>query len=225
MRQSNIIQIQSPTVTDEITIDIDSSTLHDLHTIGGLKAFLRRAHAGAPGEDFNEEDEMADPESTGSCSRLDDQPDTHKADVTKCEEEEPARDLANESRDAASITEGQFGRVVEIIAEESGVDVNDFDDTTVFTDAGIDSLLSLMICSRISEELDIQAAADNTLFTTCNTLRDLRHLLAPTDNATRTMGTTQEERNETNIETPSVDSSAASIHSPIRCRPQSPEVS
>ena len=198
---------------DEITIDIDSSTLHDFHTIGGLKDFLRRNYAGRAGEDCNEEDEMAHSESTGSCSELNDQPaDTRKIDVTECEKE-PGRYLANESRDAASITEGQFGRVVEIIAEESGIHVNDIDDTTVFTDAGIDSLLSLMISSRISEELDIQAAADNTLFTTCNTIRDLRHLLAPTDNVTTTMGATQEKRNETNIETASVGSSTASIHS------------
>ena len=199
---------------DEITIDIDSSTLHSLHTIGGLKDFLRRSHAGRAVEDFNEEDEMADSESTGRGPKLNDQPaDTHKTDVTKFEEREPVRYLANESREAASITEGQFGRVVEIISEESGIDVNDFNDTTVFTDAGIDSLLSLMISSRISEELDIQAAADNTLFTTCNTIRDLRHLLAPTENATTTMSATQREMNETKIETASVGSSAASLHS------------
>ena len=199
---------------DEITIDIDSSTLHSLHTIRGLKDFLRRTHAGRAGEDFNEEDEMADRESTGSCLELNDQPaGTHKTDVTKFEEREPASHLAKESRETASITEGLLGRVVEIISEESGIHVNDFDDTTVFTDAGIDSLLSLMISSRISEELDIQAAADNTLFTTCNTIRDLRHLLTPTDNATTTMSATQREINETKIETASVGSSAASIHS------------
>ena len=199
---------------DEISVDINSSTLHSLHTIGGLKDFLRRTHAGRAVEDFNEEDDMADSESTGSCPKFDHQPaDTHKVDVTEREEKEPAHFLAHESRDAASITEGQFGRVVEIISEESGIQVNDFDDATVFTDVGIDSLLSLMICSRISEELDIQAAADNTLFTTCNTIRDLRQLLAPTDNATMTMGATQGETNGTNIETASVGSSATSIHS------------
>ena len=199
---------------DEITIDIDSSTLHSLHTIGGLKDFLRRSHAGRAVEDVNEEDGVADSESTGSGPKLKDQPaDTHKTDVTKFEEREPARYLANESREAASITEEQFGRVVEIISEESGIHVNDFNDTTVFTDAGIDSLLSLMISSRISEELDIQAAADNTLFTTCNTIRDLRNLLAPTDNVTTTMSATQREMNETKIETASVGSSAASLHS------------
>ena len=199
---------------DEISIDIDSSTLHSLHTIGGLKDFLRRTHAGRAVEHFNEEDDMADSESTGSFPKPNDQPaDTHKTDVTKCEEKDPAGYVANKSRDAARITEGQFGRVVEIISEESGIHVNDFDDTTVFADAGVDSLLSLMICSRISEELDIQAAADNTLFTTCNTIRDLRQLLAPTDNTPVTMGATQREMNGKKIETASVGSSATSIHS------------
>ena len=71
---------------DEITIDIDSSTLHSLHTIGGLKDFLRRTHAGRTVGDFNEEDEMADSESTGSYPKSNDQAaDTHKTDVTKFE--------------------------------------------------------------------------------------------------------------------------------------------
>ena len=200
---------------DELAVDIDSSTLHSLHTIGGVKDFLRRTHAGRAGENFVEGDEMADPESTGSSPKLNEQPAaTHKTDVMKFEEDRaPVRHLAHESREATSITEGLFGRVVKIISEESGIDVNDFDDTTVFTNAGIDSLLSLMISSRIRDELDIQAAADNTLFTTCNTIRDLRHLLAPSDNAKTTMSATKTEVDETKIETASVGSSTASIHS------------
>ena len=199
---------------DELAVDIDSSTLHSLHTIGGVKDFLRRTHAGRAGGNFDEEDVMADSESTGSCPKVNEQPAaTHKTDVTKIEEDrEPVRHLANENREETSITEGLFGRVVKIISEESGIDVNDFDDTTVFTNAGIDSLLSLMISSRIRDELDIQAAADNTLFTTCNTIRDLRHLLAPSDNGKMTMSATKIELDETMIETVSVGSSTASIH-------------
>lgn len=200
---------------DELAVDIDSSTLHSLHTIGGVKDFLRRTHAGRAGENFDEGDEMEDSESTGSCPSLNEQlAATHKTDVTKFEEDrEPVRYLANESIEATRITEGLFGRVVKIISEESGIDINDLDDTTVFTNAGIDSLLSLMISSRIRDELDIQAAADNTLFTTCNTIRDLRHLLAPLDNAKMTMSANKTEVEETKIETASAGSSTASIHS------------
>ena len=200
---------------DELAVDIDSSTLHSLHTIGGVKDFLRRTHAGRAGENFDEGDEMEDSESTGSCPSLNEQlAATQKTDVTKFEEDrEPVRYLANESIEATHITEGLLGRVVKIISEESGIDINDLDDTTVFTNAGIDSLLSLMISSRIRDELDIQAAADNTLFTTCNTIRDLRHLLAPLDNAKMTMSANKTEVEEAKIETASAGSSTASIHS------------
>lgn len=200
---------------DEIAVDIDSSTLHSLDTIGGLKDYLGRTHAGRAVEDFNEEDEITDSEGTGSSRNLNEQPAaTPKTDMTQFEEDrEPVHDLATESREASSITEGLFGRVVQIISEESGIDVDDFNDDTILTNAGIDSLLSLMISSRIRDELDIQAAADNTLFTTCNTIRDLRLLLAPSDNAKTTMNTTRIDRDETKIETASDGSSTASIHS------------
>ncbi len=200
---------------DEMAVDIDSSTLHSLHTIGGLKEFLGRTHAGRALEDFNSEYDIVDPKSTGSCPEPNEQPAaTKKTDVTLHEEDrEPVRYLAAESREVSSIAEGLFGRVIEIISEESGIDVNDFNDDTVFTSAGIDSLLSLMISSRMRDELDIQAAADNTIFTTCNTIRDLRLLLAPSDNAKTTMSATWIEMDETKVETASVGSSSASIHS------------
>ena len=200
---------------DEIAVDIDSSTLHSLNTIGGLKAFLRRTHAGRALEDFNEKGEMADSESTGSCPTPNEQPAApHKIEVTQCEESwKPVNYLVTESREANSITEGLFRRVVEIISEESGIDVNDLNDDTVFTSAGIDSLLSLMISSRIRDELDIQAAADNTLFATCNTIRDLRLLFTPSDNAKTTVSATRMELDDTKFETASVSSSTASIQS------------
>ena len=200
---------------DEIAVEMDSSTLHSLQTIGGLKDFLRRTHPCGAAEDFNQEDDMTDSESTGSFSTLNEQhAATDKTEVTQREDREPVPYPTTESGEASSTTEGLFGRVVDIISEESGIDVNDFNDDTVFTDAGIDSLLSLMISSRIRDELDIQAAADNTLFTTCNTVRDLRLLLAPSDNVKMTMSGTGIEVDETKIETASVESSTSSIHSP-----------
>ena len=93
---------------------------------------------------------MAVLESTDSLPKLNDHPAaTHKTDVAKFEKGGLARDYANESSEPVSITEGLLGRVVEIISEESGIHVNDSDDATVFTDAGIDSLLSLMISGSV----------------------------------------------------------------------------
>ena len=160
---------------------------------------------------------MAVLESTDSLPKLNDHPAaTHKTDVAKFREREPARNYADESREPASVTEGLFGRVVEINSQESGTHVIKFDDATVFTDAGIDSLLSLMISSRISGELHLQAATDNMLFTTRNTIRDLRHLLAPTDNATTTISAIIRELDGPKIRIASIGSSVASIRSPAR---------
>ena len=200
---------------DEIAVDIDSSTLHSSHTIGGLKDFLGHAHAGHASKDFNGEYDTSSSNSTGSCPKVNEQPAaTHITDLTQCKEDQkPVHHLATEKREASTVKEGLFGRVVEIISEESGIDVNDFNDDTVFTSAGIDSLLSLMISSRMRDELGIQAAADNTIFTTCNTIRDLRLLLAPSNDAKTTMGATGIVVDETKMETASACSSTSSIHS------------
>ncbi|KAJ6078394.1 type I iterative polyketide synthase [Penicillium canescens] len=46
-----------------------------------------------------------------------------------------------------------FLEVLQVIREESGVEVSDLSDETVFADIGVDSLLALVIGSRIREEL------------------------------------------------------------------------
>lgn len=46
-----------------------------------------------------------------------------------------------------------FPLALGIISEESGVAINDLTDETVFANLGVDSLLSLVIGSRIREEL------------------------------------------------------------------------
>ncbi|KAJ6043159.1 type I iterative polyketide synthase [Penicillium canescens] len=46
-----------------------------------------------------------------------------------------------------------FLEVLQVISEESGVEVSDLSDETVFADIGVDSLLALVIGSRIREEL------------------------------------------------------------------------
>lgn len=60
------------------------------------------------------------------------------------------------STPAVNETENQnLGRMMEIIAEESGLSVADLTDGTVLSDVGIDSLLGLTISARFKEELDL----------------------------------------------------------------------
>ena len=165
---------------DELAIDVDSSTLHSMFTIKGLKKYLSQSHSG-PAEVDDDEQGVA----VVRATVLEDHTDPEEPFFPKYEDEQHKRPeqkvvkgVVSSSKGAISITEGTFGRVSQIIAEESGIDLEDLTDDTKFTDVGIDSLLSLMICSRLCDELDLQAADDKTLFTECNTMRELRLMLA-----------------------------------------------
>lgn len=69
-----------------------------------------------------------------------------------------------------------FQRALAIISEESGVAVEDFTDDTSFADSGVDSLLSLVIVSRLRDELDLDISQDS-LFLECQLVGDLKKLL------------------------------------------------
>ncbi|KAI1142789.1 polyketide synthase [Hypoxylon sp. FL0543] len=69
-----------------------------------------------------------------------------------------------------------FNRVLNIVSEESGIPLEELTDDTYFTDAGVDSLLSLVIVSRFREELDLDIPMDS-LFVDCPTIADLRSAL------------------------------------------------
>ena len=69
-----------------------------------------------------------------------------------------------------------FQRALAIVTEESGVGVEDFTDDTSFADSGVDSLLSLVIVSRLRDELEIDIPHES-LFLECPTVADLKKLL------------------------------------------------
>ncbi|KAF1347668.1 beta-ketoacyl synthase [Delphinella strobiligena] len=69
-----------------------------------------------------------------------------------------------------------FNKVLEIVAEESGVAVKDLTDDTSFADAGIDSLLSMVVVSRLRDELELDIQHES-LFLECPMVADLRKLL------------------------------------------------
>ncbi|KXG47306.1 Acyl transferase/acyl hydrolase/lysophospholipase [Penicillium griseofulvum] len=70
----------------------------------------------------------------------------------------------------------QFLAALVIIADESGLSVDDLTDGTVFGDVGIDSLLGLTISARFKEELDLDLDF-NAFFFEYPTVGDLKRML------------------------------------------------
>lgn len=75
---------------------------------------------------------------------------------------------------------------LEIISQESGVSITDLTDDCVFSDMGVDSLLTLMITSRFREELSIDLPTES-LFVDCPTVADLKALISGNSSYHRTI--------------------------------------
>ena len=75
---------------------------------------------------------------------------------------------------AISSAESPFGKILNVVSEESGVDMGNFGNDTKWTEIGVDSLLFLQINSRIREEIDIDTNTDDLLlrFRTVGELRN-----------------------------------------------------
>ena len=161
---------------DELAVDIDAATLHGFDTIKGLKIFLAGTHRDSTKDNIAEVTLISAPEVKVNHQDPSESPVTAILDPIENDcglPETPI--LAN----GGAIAEGQFAQILQIISEESGIDTEDFTDGTVFTDIGIDSLLSMMITSRLRDELNVEAGNEANLFLGCDTLRDLRLLLTP----------------------------------------------
>ncbi|EUC44947.1 hypothetical protein COCMIDRAFT_37278 [Bipolaris oryzae ATCC 44560] len=91
--------------------------------------------------------------------------------------------LKIDSSDNRSSSSHNFARALEIIAEESGVQVSELGDDTELADCGVDSLLSLIITSRFRNELDLEMESES-LFLENPTVGDLKKaLLAKSPNS------------------------------------------
>ncbi|PWY71773.1 ketoacyl-synt-domain-containing protein [Aspergillus sclerotioniger CBS 115572] len=82
------------------------------------------------------------------------------------------------------LSNGDFAHILSIIAEESGISVDNLTEDTNFVDSGIDSLLSLVIVSRFRDGLGLDIQHE-TLFLDCPTVGDLKALLVddPSDSS------------------------------------------
>ena len=139
---------------EELGLDLDFNALFDdCPTVSDLKAFL-----GAP-------EDSAAATSIASFSDTTATPGSSGTGITT-----PATD------EESLALKADFQRVLQILSEESGVATEDLTDDTNFADVGVDSLLSLVIVSRLRDELGLDIQHDS-VFYDYPTVADLKHLL------------------------------------------------
>lgn len=75
----------------------------------------------------------------------------------------------------AQVTTGSdpWQTVLDILSEESGVDKSELGDDVGLADIGIDSLLSLVVCGRLRDDLDVDLP-DGALFQECFSIGDIK---------------------------------------------------
>lgn len=145
----------SARLKDEFDVDIDFiSYFAESPTVDDLISLVDNKYPGCVRNDSLSS--VTTLETLSSSS--DDFPPTPPDTTTTTPEELPSKSLE---------------KVLAIISEESGIDVEDLTDEVAFADSGIDSLLSLIIADRLRGELDLDIHHD-ALFLECNTLGDLK---------------------------------------------------
>lgn len=138
---------------EELDIDLDFNALFYEHpTVGDLKAALGNPSASTTGV------------STPRCG------DTNPTTATVTGMTTPA------TSEHSAMSQLDFHRALQIVSEERGLAVEELTDETNFADAGVDSLLSLVVVSRPQDELELDMQHE-TLFLECPTVADLKHLL------------------------------------------------
>lgn len=84
----------------------------------------------------------------------------------------------HDTEDSVEDDNGEFGQVLKIISEEVDVPLEQLSDETSLADLGVDSLLSLMIGSRLRDELEIDIDTYSML-TSLGSIGALRKALFP----------------------------------------------
>lgn len=139
---------------EDLDIDLDFSALFfEYPTVGDLKTYLGEPSISATG--ISTPDSSAATTPSGSS----------RTGVTT-----PTSEAGSFSAKV------DFQRALGIISDESGVATDELTDDTNFADCGVDSLLSLVIVSRLRDELDLDIQHES-IFLECPTVADLKKLL------------------------------------------------
>lgn len=101
-----------------------------------------------------------------------------KADMHTTVTHKPAKPALAPAAPISSIKgkpdDARFRAALKVVAEESGVALEELTDESNFTDMGIDSLSSMVIGSRLREDLGMDLSPDFSLFADCATVQDLK---------------------------------------------------
>lgn len=181
---------------EDLGLDLDAefSIFVNCPTVKDLKAFLTDLTGGKPGvEDETTEataslllpepvpmpspirSEVAPPRSFQTDSPILGPGTPNSDDYVKIEKPSAATHIKQEkpTRSSPLVVEG-----LNIVAQESGIAIEDLTDDSNFADIGVDSLCSMVIQSRLREELDLDLDADFSIFIDCPTVQDLKVFLA-----------------------------------------------
>jgi thioester reductase-like protein/acyl carrier protein len=138
---------------EELDLDLEFNAMFfDYPTVGDLKLF------------FGDAELSGTPISSSSASYDDTASPTSTAGAT------------TPSNGEGAGCELDFQSVLAIISEESGISMEELAEDTNFADSGVDSLLSLVIVSRLRDELEFDIQHESLLLE-CPTVGDLRRLL------------------------------------------------
>ena len=166
---------------EELALELDSTTFASLLNIKQLKAFLIESMDGNAIRDEKRGRSIeSDLGRTDSGQDLRESPVAPREAISSNDKEVPPNSHQELNMEEVSDLNGnQFPRMMQIISDETGIAITKFADDTVFSDVGIDSLLSLMISSRFRDELNLDFSVEDQLFNICPTVRDLASYFAP----------------------------------------------
>ncbi|EMD00429.1 hypothetical protein BAUCODRAFT_62024 [Baudoinia panamericana UAMH 10762] len=105
-------------------------------------------------------------------------PDAPASNITVTANVGPARALESKNALQVSTSAPVVNEALDIVAQESGIAKEDLSDDSVFADIGVDSLCSMVIQSRLREELAIDLDPDFSIFVNCPTVADLKAFLS-----------------------------------------------
>ncbi|KAL8795409.1 MAG: hypothetical protein Q9195_002150 [Heterodermia aff. obscurata] len=163
---------------DELALDFEASMFNQLDTIKELKVFLARTQGSFQNPHMKSSSVTPAPLESIHSS-VENSPTPYSG--SQLIERKPVLADGTELAESAGSNHRAevFSKVLQIISEETGISVEEVTEDTVFVDAGIDSLLSLMISGRLRDEVNLDVPIDGAVFHNCRTVKDLQAYLLP----------------------------------------------
>ncbi|GIJ99615.1 type I iterative polyketide synthase [Aspergillus viridinutans] len=184
--------------SEDLDLDLDSSFFIEHPTAADLKKFFGSCSSSSPDPEVVVPAVIPQVESRSMVQQPVAVPSTDHGVVT---------DMVRQGLQTNPDTSSIFQSAVRIIADESGVSPADLTGETVFADIGIDSLLALVIGSRLSEELGLDTDAES-FFQNCVTLQDLQNFLQDSSGSPSLQVNSQPSAIQTTIVSPPVKQAA-----------------